>query len=92
MKRGIVDIRLEEGASAEGRRVVRRVEAARFSAGYNSGRNLEAGVGIRLLNWEAEGCNGVGNFGQACDGDTSLRNALADGHGELTAAGKFVAG
>ena len=79
MKRGIVDIRSEEGSAAERSRTVRRIESARLSAGHDSGRNLEACAGIRLLNCAAEGCDGVGDFGEARDGDASLRNALADG-------------
>jgi hypothetical protein len=90
VKRGIVDIRSEEGAPAEGSRVVCGIEAARLSTRYDSGRNLEAGGWIRLLNCASEGCEGVGDFGGACDGDTSLRNVLADEHGELAAAGNFA--
>ena len=91
VKRGIVDVRSEEGAPAEGSRVVCGIEAARLSTGCEAGRNLEAGGWIRRLNCAAEGCDGVGNLGEACDGDTSLRNALADDHGELTTTGNFAA-
>jgi hypothetical protein len=91
MKRGIVDIRSEEGSAAERGRMVRRVESARLSAGRDSGRNLEACAWIRFLNCAAEGCDGVGDFGEARDGDASLWNAVADGHGELTAAGNLAA-
>ena len=92
MKRGIVDIRSEEGSAAERGRMVRRIESARLSAGRDCDRHLETRAGIRFLNCAAEGCDGLGDFGEARDRDASLRNALADEHGELTAAGILTAG
>ena len=86
MKREIVDIRSEEGSAAERSGTVGRIEPARLSAGRDCDRHLEARAGIRLLNYAAEGCDGLGDFGEARDRDASLRNALADEHGELTTA------
>ena len=77
--------------SAEPSRTVGGIESARLSAGCDCDRHLEARAGVRLLNCAAEGCDGVGDLLKARDRDTSLRNMLANAHGELTNAGNLAA-